>query len=95
MSDLKVIVPPLKGNVKSRVKTMLLFDEAARDDVNLLYMNYIIAYHNINRKKETFDSFFAKLMTKEIPSLEYIARLKRMLQNQHSDLRGAKWAGEV
>lgn len=95
MSNFKVSEAPLNGSVKNRVKTMLLFDEGVRDDVNLLYIQYLVMYHNIDRKKETFNSFFTKLIAKEIPSIEYVARCKRKLQNKHSDLRGAKWAGEV
>lgn len=77
-------------NYKLIVKTQLEKIPVTRDDDQYLYALVLAKLNFLVTERSAFD-LITEVQKKNLPSLDTITRLRRMLQMEHVDLRGNDW----
>jgi hypothetical protein len=77
-------------NYKQIVKQTLEDFETTRDDDQGLYA-VTLDKLGFNVLKETAFVLIGKVRAKKLPSLDTVTRLRRMIQMEHTTLRGNEW----
>lgn len=72
------------------VKQILGNIPQSRDDDQVLY-SHVLAELNFNIFKEPAWNLITKVSKKQLPSVDSITRMRRMIQRQHVVLRGELW----
>jgi len=77
-------------NVKADLKEILESSEMARDNNLELYYYFLTIKYNISGQT-TFLNICARILNKEIPTMDTVRRLSRQIQQQNPHLRGKNW----
>ena len=73
------------------VKHVLEKTPQSRDDDQVLY-SHVLAEFNFNIFKEPAWNLITKISKKQLPSVDSVTRVRRMLQERHIELRGELWS---
>ena len=77
-------------DVSKKVKAVLAENEQARSDDNVLYLHVLRAYGNemgLDTDRLSTSTLFLHCNELRLPSYKSVERARRLLQNQHPELR--------